>query len=390
MALVAGWDRFLGAAGLLVAAAACGGDELSLGETPAEPARLEEVARLGCGVCGGPEQLAVAYVAIEGSGQTYLIDRFEPFIRVFNTEGRLRSSFGIAGEGPGEMGTRLPGVPLEPPIGLYFTREGEAGPDDGGGDGLLIHDLMPARLARFDRDGEYIETIRLDGALTFPAGRAFDAANNHVYLATYQLRMFSENPGSSIHRFDLPDGEESNVLSGEDFPIESTEGGAPSQRYPFAATARKFAIGDAQRYLVFTFDADGARAGRFGRNLPLPEKSVAELAREREELEAASERSGQPAPDPDPRKPHFLVGSFDYDDRGRLWIQTTRGSAGQTIFDIFDEAGMFLGEVTAPVDVSEAANPLAKLFDAEGAYLATATTDAEGNDFVIVWRVVWR
>lgn len=219
MALVAGWDRFLGAAGLLVAAAACGGDELSLGETPAEPARLEEVARLGCGVCGGPEQLAVAYVAIEGSGQTYLIDRFEPFIRVFNTEGRLRSSFGIAGEGPGEMGTRLPGVPLEPPIGLYFTREGEAGPDDGGGDGLLIHDLMPARLARFDRDGEYIETIRLDGALTFPAGRAFDAANNHVYLATYQLRMFSENPGSSIHRFDLPNGEESNVLSGEDFPI---------------------------------------------------------------------------------------------------------------------------------------------------------------------------
>jgi hypothetical protein len=366
--------------GIIGAATACGGGEPGSDEMPSAPVRLEEIARLGCGVCGGAEQLAVASVAVSSSGEIYVTDRFEPFIRVFDAEGDLRTSFGSAGEGPGEMGSRLPGVPMVPPIGLYLD----------GGDGLLVHDLMPPRLARFGRRGEYIETTRLDAELRFLAGRAFDPLEGYLYVASYQLRMFSESPGSSIHRFDPADGEAATVLSGAEFPIESTEAGAPNHRYPFAATAGRFAIGDPQRYLVYTFDPDGAPVGRFGRDLPLPEKTAEELERERAQLEAASQRSGRPAAEPDPHKPHFLAASFDYDDRGHLWVQTTRGRAEETIFDVFDDAGELLGEITAPVEVNAAANPLDKMFDAEGDYLAAATTDAEGNDTVIVWRVVWR
>ena len=81
----------------------------------------------------------------------------------------------------------------------------------------------------------------------------------------------------------------------------------------------------------------------------------------------------------DPLKRHFYGSSLRYDDAGRLWLRTGRGNETVTIFDVFDPARTYLGEVRIEDDVGRHA--------IAGEWLVTAGTSAEDHPLVRLWRL---
>jgi len=57
-----------------------------------------------------------------------------------------------------------------------------------------------------------------------------------------------------------------------------------------------------------------------------------------------------------------------------------RGDQSRTIFDVFDKARAFLGEVSVVGEVTA--------YALGGAYLATASTNGDGVPQVTLWRVL--
>ena len=78
-------------------------------------------------------------------------------------------------------------------------------------------------------------------------------------------------------------------------------------------------------------------------------------------------------------KPHASADALRYDDAGRLWVRTLRGTDTSTVFDLFSGAGAYLGEVTLPTRVES--------YSLAGSYLATATDRADGTPMVVLWTV---
>jgi sugar lactone lactonase YvrE len=78
-------------------------------------------------------------------------------------------------------------------------------------------------------------------------------------------------------------------------------------------------------------------------------------------------------------KPHASTDALRYDDAGRLWVRTLRGTGRTTVFDVFGPTGAFVGEVTLPVQAST--------YSLAGSYLATASERADGVPVVVLWSV---
>ena len=78
-------------------------------------------------------------------------------------------------------------------------------------------------------------------------------------------------------------------------------------------------------------------------------------------------------------KPHASTDALRYDDAGRLWVRTLRGTSRPTVFDVFRPTGAFVGEVTLPMQVSA--------YSLAGSYLATASEREDGVPVVVLWSV---
>jgi hypothetical protein len=76
---------------------------------------------------------------------------------------------------------------------------------------------------------------------------------------------------------------------------------------------------------------------------------------------------------------YFDIGALQYDELGRLWVRAERAPSGQTLFDVFDPSGRFLGEVTLPVRVRE--------FTLNAGLLAGVVLDDVEVQRVGIWRV---
>jgi hypothetical protein len=68
-----------------------------------------------------------------------------------------------------------------------------------------------------------------------------------------------------------------------------------------------------------------------------------------------------------------------FDDSGRLWIHVQRGAPSETVFDLFDASGAFIGEVKLNRNIRD--------FALGAGMLAAITESAGGAEQVVTWRI---
>jgi hypothetical protein len=185
--------------------------------------RLEEELRIG--VDAGPTELqfgSVVGVDADPSGRIYVLDGQARQVRVFGPDGRLVTSFGRGGGGPGEfsqmLAQQMPGL-------LFVLQDGS----------VAIPDMGNARIAHFGPDGEVLgsQPITLDDGIPMLWTRSADRA---IYRQVRRMGMpgmpASEAvPSDRIIRMDGLGGEEEVVLEvppGESFGTGA--GGMPQIR----------------------------------------------------------------------------------------------------------------------------------------------------------------
>jgi len=321
--------------------------------------------------------LTVLYLTMTSEGTILVLDLYEPFVRVFDLHGEMLRAFGVAGQGPGELGIDIQ-LEYLPGIAVYPRSDGS----------VLVHEAIPPTLTAFDANGRFTEELRLEIPIRVPRGTAWDAASGRLFMLS-----FSPGEGSRVDRFDFA-GRTSTpattvLLLPDAFPPSDEEPPSPATPLSMAPTPNGgFAIGDPWRYLIRSFGAEGELEGQVEREIARPRKSAAELHEQREILRQRASRAGGAAEEPHPEVSHFGRGALEYDDGGRLWVATNRGNVGTTTFDVFDPTGTYLGEVSLP-GILETGPYTLRSYDVAGGHLAVVMAEGDGNHRIGVWRVVW-
>jgi hypothetical protein len=340
------------------------------------PPSLELVARVGCADCAGPELLTPTVMTLFGDGTLAVLDRYEPFVRIFDAGGKPVRSFGAAGQGPGELGNDLGGMYF---AGVYLL----PWPDGG----LSVLELMPAVLETFARDGTFAAREELDLPMAAPSAQAFSPATGtyfrHSYVPMSELpdvieRCEIELEGGSTCR---------QLTTAADLTGIEPEG----MRTALAAAATpddQLVIADTASYRLWITGIDGNVVRQFGRDIPAPPKSEEELQSERDANRARRER-GRSAREIDPDRGHIAPSGLQVDGAGRIWVLTMRYTETTSVFDVFDPDGEFLGEVVLEVPTVFNPNRITPFVTA-GDHLAVMSDRADGSASIHVYRMITR
>ena len=321
--------------------------------------------------------LTVLYLTMDSGGTLYVLDRYEPFVRLFDHQGGILRAFGEAGQGPGELGVDVQ-VEYLPGIAIYPRSDGS----------ILVHEAIPPTLTVFNANGEFIEELRLEGPIMVPRGTAAGASVARLFMLS-----FSPGEASRVDRFDLAGRASADaktvLLLPDAFPPAEGEPPWPATPLSMAPTPNGgFALADPWRYIIRLFGPEGDLEKQIERDVERPPKSAAALQEQRQILHQRAARSGDEAEEPHPEASHFPRGALDFDDAGRLWVATNRGAEGETLFDLFTPAGTYLGEVALPAKMEAGVGTL-RAYAVAGEHLAAVVVEDSGNHRIGVWHVVW-
>ncbi len=272
-------------------------------------------------------------MGITGDGRIWVLDGAAPHVRVFDAGGRSVRAFGRDGRGPDEFVA---------PESLGVLRNG----------GVEILDVRTMRRTLIDSAGHSTG----DAPLTdFPihVGTALD--DGLTILATTDFR----SPTLAVKRWPAGGAMQGLLRFTPDFP--RSEKDAPSQFVALASAPNgTFAVGDGTgTYHIRIYDRDGKPVRDIERRIQRVRRTKAEIDAEQQRRDRMSSRMAQmaraegararPALPPVPElKTHFLVDALRYDAQGRLWVRTERGGMHETLFNVFDAGGRFLGETRIP------------------------------------------
>jgi len=283
---------------------------------------------------------------------------------VFTTSGGVVRSFAREGSGPGEL--RLP-------IAVAPRANGE----------LEIFDMTLRRFTRYDSTGKSLGTRTPNG---FTALVASAPGSAHSWMLQTDFRTTDQPVLKILDRATEPT---KLITLNAEFP--KLEPGEHARTPAIAANARGgIAIGDGiAEYRIRRYDENGRSLGDIVRPIARQRKTPAELDAERERMQRRAARMAQMlraegsarAPTFTPReyRNHFNMDALAYDETERLWVRTERGGLNATVFDIFDAAGQYAGEVRAPMRIGA--------FALHSGHLAGKVTDDDEVEFVQVWRV---
>jgi hypothetical protein len=125
-----------------------------------------------------------------------------------------------------------------------------------------------------------------------------------------------------------------------------------------ASSAGTFAVGDgAVDYRIRVYESSGTLRQEITRPIDRTRRTAAEIATEqarrdrmRSRIQAMRQTESFSAPaaraaTETELKAHFLAGALVFDQTGRLWVRMERGGLEDTIFDLFDPTGRFMGEI---------------------------------------------
>ncbi len=303
----------------------------------------------------------VGWIAVGSEGRIYVLDAQAQEIKVYSPEGAYEQTIGARGAGPGEL------------QGAMFMLMGP-------GDTLVVPDLQNMRVNRYAPDGSSLGSFPLDLQQGIPM--VFAATSSGVLAR--QVRPFAfpgqpeiEDPHDAIVTF-TSDGTVLDTLltfpSGETFRMS---GGAPEFNIYSPEpnwditkdTNLVFGINDDYRIQIYSADGELERVI----TRPFERKPVAE--RDKEAIVSFMERmwtdAGVPAQVISQLRSSIHFGEFFpafasivAGPDGTIWIQRVQPASelseeefaafnpiedtGAPEWDVFDDAGRYLGEVTLP------------------------------------------
>ncbi|HUF28001.1 MAG TPA: hypothetical protein VMM18_13585 [Gemmatimonadaceae bacterium] len=340
-------------------------------ETPRVGISVEQIGQWGCLDCATGHQFGgIADLVVTADGGFHVLDHTAPQLRSFDRTGRMLRALGRTGSGPGEYRT---------PIALGVEASGRT----------AVVDIVAARVTRLAPDGTVVGTVRLGAVASHAVARV---GSGDLYIA---LSDFAAGVGRIVSLGESVDSL-TPIVSSLDFPpTEVVRGTVYSMAVSREGT---IAIGDGhQEYRIRRYSAQtGATSQpdlvRDVSRTPRTPAEIAELERRlggrMAQMRTMVERQGGgggragasgPAPAVDPLRRHFGVGALRYDDQSRLWVRTERGDSARTVFDLFDSAGRFAGELILPARVN--------VFHVAGEHLLTAGVGPDEVPVITLWRV---
>jgi hypothetical protein len=319
---------------------------------------------------GAPEYLfgAITGVAEDRQGRLYVTDRLAGNVRVYGTDGRHLLTIGREGEGPGEFA--WPTAPTPTGDGRLIVR-----------DTRRISVFAAAAAAG---DGDVPD--RFVESWTGPVygsshARASPVTEDGTYLYPYQLLRVDSPPRHFFLRF--RDGVEQpdtlhvppyagSVATSSAFYMVSAGTGrmVPGlSRAPFApapawtATPAGTVVGgDGSRYELIETGLAGDTLRRIVRVDPAPAIPAGERRDSTAALRARIDSLPVPLADvrnvsddvragrvPTEYPPYLAVHAAT---DGRIWVRRWPRRAGESIYDVFERDGVFLGTVTAGEDLA--------------------------------------
>jgi hypothetical protein len=243
---------------------------------------------------------------------------------------------GRKGSGPGEF--RLPVAMV-------------AGP----GREIVVADGLAQRLTRFDGASRYVGSQPLPGMPLHLLRRTGD----HVLVLW--IRFAGSEP--EIGEVDLVSGRISRVWQPFQVSADLSRGSeGVSGPTPFVAATvdgrGRLVMGGGTDYRLFRFTEAGAPAGSFEKEGATPERySRAERAEiERGMVQVTRGRGGSAQNEALQAlfarpKPFFGANALASDDRGNVWVATSRRTATGSVVDVFRDDGSIVGTVTVRDDV---------------------------------------
>jgi len=330
----------------------------------AQAPRVERVTEIGCEDCGDARQLASTWdVAVNEAGDVLAVDRDAPTLRLFDKTGRVVWGRGRPGAGPGEY---------------RFPMRGTFGPNGT----VQVVDMRLRRLTRLAQDGSVAQSLTIP---FFVAGVAAQGRQGNLVFLTDDFKRTG-----ALHRWASTAETPVQVLS---FPTPPPGEATLSASVAVAPNGDIAFMPSADTYEIRRLSPTGQSIASVVRSIARPRRSAEEIAAMKQRLnmvgatakatqeqkQSGGSKSLLSDEDRFEFKPHASVDALRYDDAGRLWVRTTRGTDKTTVFDVFAPAGTFLGEVTLPIK--------ADAYSLAGSYLATASERADGIPVVLLWSV---
>lgn len=340
------------AAATLLAASCSDGEPhgIDLGSVP----QLRQITSIGCAACDFPQPITVRALATNGTERIYVLARYPPFVRVFDTVGRQLAEFAPAGEGPGEMSRPA----------RIFAR------DDGS---VLVLDRVSQRLLLFTEQGALRNEFDLD---RFPTAIDYLAGSDTFYFTSYDR---GDSVAASAVFAWRPGEERPRLLRRMEAEYPLDEDGGPARFFPIAVGPRgTLAVGEhADAYRVRLYDMTGTLQAEVGLGRERRRKSDEETLASRAEASRSSIRL-----EVDPRKLHYYSGALAFDGRSRLWVRAGRSTNETTLFDVFAQTG-YIGTVQIGGEIVERGNS----FTVTGQLLVGVFLGPAGNHEVRVFRI---
>lgn len=331
--------------------------------TPAQLPRLARVAEIGCSDCGTAAQFAlIRDVAVTDSGAVLVLSSEDPALRFFDRGGGIRWSVGRAGTGPGEY--RLP-------------IRAALGPS-----GIQVVDMTLRRITRLDAAGRFTSSAPLNGFASSVGVRG--RTGEMVILlddfrGTFTLQRWSATDSAKV----IGTVPKSAAAQAGTLTIPSI---AVSPRGQIAV------LRDPNEYRIILMAPAGEAIMEIVRDIPRLKRTPAEIAAiERRRQQAAErvrsergQRGGSSAAPPirppsDDLEPHVYIDGLRFDDTGRLWVKTMRGTGKSTVFDLFAPDGKYLGEISVPAFIGT--------FSLAGRWMAADVESADGTPRAALFEI---
>jgi hypothetical protein len=328
------------------------------------------VPELSIGMLDGPEEYmfgSVVSLALGGDGTIYAMDRQVPALRVYNSDGTYRATFGRPGEGPGEY--------ERPDGGLNILSDGR----------VLLRDPANARIQVYSPEGEPLDEWRIRGGFNTSNRMIVDRQDNAYTIILLDVEADVRDWRSGLVQI-LPDGTPGDTIEAPDTGFEESriearftddEGGTSASITGVPFTPGEFAVLSPQGYFIHSISTDYALTLlKPGEPLRIEKswKPVEVTRGEREEEEAFATRDmrqtepgwtwdGDPIPATKPPFSNLFAG-----EDGTIWVRVSTSAVRREdpdydpaepdaianewyepwLFDVFDEDGGYLGAVRAP------------------------------------------
>ena len=332
---------------------------------PAGVPALKLVATIGCSECDGVEQLTPISVDASAAG-VLLRDRYQPLVRRFSFDGEFQDGYGVQGQGPGDI--------------EFIDGPAYAGPNGE----VYVYGL--SGLQEFGAGGEFIALHRWPMRLPLSL---------HFQPRLYRLHVLASPPPGAglgapqsreVIAYDVgaDDFGPHTVVAGPAMPYAAPDLTKTVARVVAAAPDGRVLLGDPETYTLYWYSSTGTRQAEFGRDVPRPRMTPGEVR-----MRASLARQTGTEPDDVDTTGHFGGSPFNFDGKGRLWVQTKRWSERGderriAVFDVFAADDSFLGEVRVDVPLST----LESRTVIRGDRLIGIYPAEDGEARVGIWRIV--